>query len=338
MKRLNFLLVVLMSVSAIMLFVSCGKKDIGKSGPVTISYILWDANQLPAYEKCAETFMAENPDIKVEISQLGWGDYWTGLQTDMVAGIAPDVFTNHLAMYPDFASKGQLVDISEYVKRDGIDTSVYMNNLDGLWTTKDGKRYGLPKDWDTIAIVYNQDLLENAGISSEEANSLTWNPQDGGTFEKFIASLSIDKSGKNGLDPSFNPDEVVTYGMALNHFDDRGQGQFSPFAASTGWMYTDGLYSNNYHFDDPRFIDTIKWMVEMTEKGYLAPYEMTGKRSKQSVYFKSGSHPSGRLLDDRILHIQLRLSRWICETPRRTGWKKKHDQRIGRFYLEWIRA
>ncbi len=290
MRRLCAVLLIVL-VAATGLWAKGQKEE--STGPVTISYILWDANQLPAYEQCAQDFMAANPDIIVEINQLGWGDYWTGLQTDMVAGIAPDVFTDHLAMYPDFASKGQLVDLSEYIKRDNVNTSGYMNNLDGLWATQDGKRYGLPKDWDTIAIVYNQDKMDAAGITVEEANSLDWNPQDGGSFEDFIAALSVDASGRNGLDPAFDPENVACYGMALNHFDDRGQGQFSPFAVSTGWMYTDGLYDSNYHFDDPRFVDSIQWMVDMTEKGFLAPYEITGNGANS--LFTSGQ--AATLLD-----------------------------------------
>jgi ABC-type glycerol-3-phosphate transport system substrate-binding protein len=79
---------------------------------VTIEYWLWDANQLPAYQACADAFMAANPNIQVNITQSGWDDYWNGIQTGMVAGTAPDVFTNHLAKYPEFAAKEQLVDIS----------------------------------------------------------------------------------------------------------------------------------------------------------------------------------------------------------------------------------
>ena len=78
---------------------------------VTLEYWLWDANQLPAYQQCATDFMAKNPNITVNISQKGWDDYWSGIQNGMIAGNAPDVFTNHLAKYPEFASKGQLVDI-----------------------------------------------------------------------------------------------------------------------------------------------------------------------------------------------------------------------------------
>jgi multiple sugar transport system substrate-binding protein len=44
---------------------------------------------------------------------------------------------------------------------------------------------------------------------------------------------------------------------------------------STGWYYTDGIFKANYHYDDPRFIQTIQWMLDMTKKGFIAPYEAT---------------------------------------------------------------
>lgn len=242
--------------------------------PVTIKYILWDANQLPAYQKVADNFMAKNPDIKITIDQAGWNDYWTSLQTSMVGGTAPDVFTDHLAKYLDFAGKNQLVDLSSYVKRDKVDTKVYLPGLADLWT-KAGKVYGLPKDWDTICIVINKDVQKEAGVNDSDLSNLTWNPKDGGSFQKLIARLSLDKDGNNGLSPKFDAKNVVRYGFELAHSDDRGQAQFSSLALSTGWYYTDGTFKANYHYDDARFIATIQWMLDMQKKGFLAPYELT---------------------------------------------------------------
>jgi multiple sugar transport system substrate-binding protein len=246
--------------------------------PVTIKYTLWDANQLPAYQKVADDFMAKNPDIKIVIDQAGWNDYWTGLQTSMVGGTAPDVFTDHLAKVSDFVGKGQLVDLAPLVARDKVDTSVYLPGLADLWT-KAGKRYGLPKDWDTIAVVVNKDIQKEAGVTDAELAGLTWNPKDGGTFQKVLAKLTLDKNGNNGLAANFDPKNVVRYGMEIQHSDDRGQSQFSSFALSTGWYYTDGTFKANYHFDDPRFIQTIQWMLDMTKKGFICPYDVTALSS-----------------------------------------------------------
>ena len=259
-----------LSLAAGMLLLATGLM----ADPVTIKYILWDSAQQPAYQAVADAFQKANPNIKIEIGQLGWSDYWTGLQTGMVSGDVPDVFTDHLAMVNDFASKGQLVDLTPYVTKDKVDTTKYLNGLGDLWT-KNGKRWGLPKDWDTITIVYNKDMLKEAGYTEAEANSLTWNPKDGGTFEKFIAKLSLDKNGKNGLDPAFDPKNVVRYGFALSHSDDRGQAQFSPFAVSNNWMYTSGTFKADYKYDDPKFIESIDWMVKVTKKGWMADYPST---------------------------------------------------------------
>src|SRR4051812_43573286 len=39
---------------------------------VTITYQLWDSNQQPAYQACADKFHEQNPNITVKIEQLGW--------------------------------------------------------------------------------------------------------------------------------------------------------------------------------------------------------------------------------------------------------------------------
>src|SRR5215467_3721470 len=90
-------------------------------GGVTIRYQLWDANQQPAYQACADEFHKQNPNITVKIEQLGWGDYWSGIQTGMVGGTAPDVFTDHLAKYPEFAAEEQLVDLQPLVDKDKVE-------------------------------------------------------------------------------------------------------------------------------------------------------------------------------------------------------------------------
>ena len=254
---------------------------------VTIRYALWDSNQQPAYQQCADDFMAQNPNIQIEIEQTGWGDYWSDIQTAMVGGTAPDVFTNHLAKYPEFASKGQLVDIQPLVERDGVDTDRYIGELARLWT-RDGKRFGLPKDWDTISLVYNKEMLDAAGITVEELNSATWNPEDGGTFEEVVAKLTLDEDGNNGLSPDFDPDNVVQYGLATSYDDGGGaygQTQWSHFAYSNGFQFIDDLYATEYHYDDPKFIETIDWYQNlMTEKGYSAPFNQISSLGGQAMF------------------------------------------------------
>ena len=263
----------ILALAVVALLVS-GVSLVSAQEPVPISYWLWDTNQLPAYEQCAADFEAANPGIDVTITQLGWNDYWTGITTGFVSGTAPDVFTNHLAKYPEYVALGQLMDLQPLVDRDGVATDIYYPGLADLWT-REGARYGLPKDWDTVAVIYNADMMEAAGIGLDELNSMTWNPEDGGTFEQVIARLTIDAIGNNGLSPDFDKDNVVQYGYTGGSMGEAyGQSEWSWLTNTTGWTHNNGVWGDEYYYDDPRFIDTIEWLTSLwLEKGYVMPLE-----------------------------------------------------------------
>jgi multiple sugar transport system substrate-binding protein len=89
------------------------------------------------------------------------------------------VFTTHLSKYPEFVTQGQLVALDETLKADGVKTDIYQTGLADLWVGQDGKRYGLPKDFDTVAIFYNKKLIKDAGVADADLAKLTRNPTDG---------------------------------------------------------------------------------------------------------------------------------------------------------------
>lgn len=255
---------------------------------VTIRYSMWDSNQLPIYQQCADAFHAKNPGITVNVEQAGWDDYWNALQAGFISGDAPDVFTDHLAKYPEFAVKEQILDLEAYVQRDGLDLGVYLPGLADLWV-REGKRYGLPKDWDTIAIFYNADMFEKAGIDPAIMKEWTWNAQDGGAFEQVIAQLTLDDQGRNGLDPNFDKTKVVQYGFIHQGGGGfAGQTQWSMFAASNGFKFTDGPWSKVYHYDDPKLAETLEWYAGLITKGYAPTVEtLTGVGG--DAYFIAGN-------------------------------------------------
>jgi multiple sugar transport system substrate-binding protein len=256
---------------------------------VELRYSLWDANQLPAYESCAAAFNTANPGISVTVEQLGWDDYWNGITTGFVSGTAPDVFTNHLAKYPEFAETGTILPINDYVAADAVDTAQYFPGLVDLWKTPDGEQYGLPKDWDTIALVANKQMLADAGIDEASLADLTWNPQDGGTFEETIAALSVDTNGVRGNEPGFDPASVATYGFGLvNTGGGNGQTEWSWLAVSNGWTFMDQpFWGTSFNYDDPKFIETIDWIKGVIDKGYAPPFEVFSATGHNDL-FKAG--------------------------------------------------
>lgn len=142
------------------------------SAQTTISYAIWDNNQLPVHEQIAAAFEAENPDVEVDIQVVPWGNYWDKLQTAVAGGEAYDVFWMNGPNLPVYAGNGVLMNLQERVAADGVDTSVYPRSLVELYSL-DGNLYGLPKDFDTIALFYNKDMFDAAGIDYPTAD-WTW--------------------------------------------------------------------------------------------------------------------------------------------------------------------
>ena len=148
---------------------------------VEVKYMLWDSNQMPAYRQCAVAFEKRHPGITVKITQSGWGDYWTAISTGIISGTAPDVFTNHLAKYPELVQNEQLVDLAPLIARDRFDPGIFTPGLFDIWG-RGGKQFGIPKDWDTIGLVVNMEAAKKSGVSLERLQNMTWNPHDGGSF------------------------------------------------------------------------------------------------------------------------------------------------------------
>ncbi|WP_060882438.1 ABC transporter substrate-binding protein [Streptomyces caniscabiei] len=262
------------------LVTGCAQGDGTGASSNTVTYWLWDANQLPAYQACAEGFEKENPGLKVRISQLGWSDYWTKLTAGFIAGTQPDVFTDHIQKFGQFAD----LEVLEPLDDLGIEDSDYQPGLAANWIGQDGHRYGSPKDWDTVALFYNKKLAKDAGLTADELNGLSWNPEDGGTFEKAVAHLTVDGKGRRGDEPGFDRNDVKVYGLASNGggYAD-GQTQWSPFTGSAGWSYTDkARWGTKYRYDSADFQSVIKWYFGLAEKGYMVPFSDYNVQSNQA--------------------------------------------------------
>ncbi|WP_457098910.1 ABC transporter substrate-binding protein [Microbacterium sp. P5_E9] len=277
MKKLSPL--VALAALPLVLLTGCatGASAGSEAAPAEITYWLWDSNQQPAYEQCAADFADANPGASVKIEAYGWDDYFQTLTTSLVGGDAPDVITNHASFFPQLASTGQLLPLDDVVKDEGIDLDAYQAGLPELWVGEDGNRYGLPKDWDTVATIYNAGYLADAGLTPEDLQDLSWNPEDGGSWEATIAHLSVDKNGVRGDEAGYDPANVAVYGLGLkakSGIGAFGQTQWSPYALSNNWTYADeNPFGKSFNYADDEYIETIAWWRSLITKGYMPSYE-----------------------------------------------------------------
>ncbi len=237
----------------------------GVNGPVNLTYALWDQNEQVGYQQSVNQFMKLHPNIHVTIEQTPWGSYWQKLSTEFAAGNAPDVFWDHLAYFPTFVQQGQLMDLTPLIQQDKIDMSQYYPTLVSEWTYNN-KVYGLPKDWDTIAVIYNKQLFKQAGLP--DPTSMTWNPTDGGTFLQMAQKLTIDKNGKHPTDPGFDAKHISQYGYVSENNSQEG---FWNFIAMNGGKIIDKQFGQNFLYNQPQSVQALQFLVDLVNKYHVSP-------------------------------------------------------------------
>ncbi|MCR6487630.1 sugar ABC transporter substrate-binding protein [Amycolatopsis sp. OK19-0408] len=250
------------------LVAACGGGSASGSGS-TVNWWTWDDKQAAAYQTCASAFEKANPGTTVKITQYNVDDYFTKLTAGFVGGTAPDAFQNSVQYFQAYASQHQLLPLDDLIARDKFDLKRFSVGVDS-WKFTDGKQYALPLDWSATGLYYNTDAITKAGYTPADLAKLTWNPDDGGTFEKVAAHLSVDKNGVRGDQPGFDKDHVATYGTGqLASRDFIGEATWSSFAMTTGWRLADKQsWPTTFSYGDPVFAKTLRWVRSLTDRGF----------------------------------------------------------------------
>ena len=128
----------------------------------TISFYYWDEGQKEGMDAMVDLFEAQYPNITVESTIIPWNQYWTKLQTSLPSGTGPDVFWMNLYI-SDYLDAGLILDITDKVAEAGIDLSKFPQGVLDLYTY-DNRLYGIPKDFDSIAICYNKAIFDELGV------------------------------------------------------------------------------------------------------------------------------------------------------------------------------
>jgi multiple sugar transport system substrate-binding protein len=273
------------AAASVLLAGACSAGSGTSGGGNQLNWWTWDPNQAAAYQTCAAAFEKANPGVTVKISQYDVGDYFTKLTADMVAGDAPDAFQDSVQYFPGFANQSQLLDLGPYISSSHYDLGQFSVGVNS-WKYTDGKQYGLPLDWAATAIYYNQGLLKSAGYTQSEIDSLSWNPSNGGTFQKMIAHMTVDKNGVRGDQPGFNKNDVAVYGIGVLNSDDFiGQTSWSDLTPTTGWSFGNKAdWPTQINYNDPRFVQTMDWIKSLATDGYMPPFgEYTQANGQASV-------------------------------------------------------
>ena len=159
---------------------ACGADEPADSGgPVTLTMSAWSMKTTPEFQKLAEAFQAQNPEVKVEFKEYDATNYDTQLTADLAAGNGPDLYVlKNIKNFITYQAGDQLLDVSDVA--DGLGDKV-----NGLGNYKvDGVTYAVPYRQDSWYLYYNKDLFTAAGVTPP-TETWTW-----AEYEKAVADLT----------------------------------------------------------------------------------------------------------------------------------------------------
>lgn len=146
-----------------------------KSSDGTITMQIWDTAQRDGMQALADAYHEQNPDVTVEIQVTSWDEYWTKLEAAATSNTLPDVFWMHTNYILQYADNGMLADLTDLYADESATyytdhySDVSISNASG----SDGKIYGVPKDKDTVGLVYNKEMFDAANVAYPD-ETWTW--------------------------------------------------------------------------------------------------------------------------------------------------------------------
>lgn len=162
---------------------------------------IWDNVQLPGLQAITDLW-TEQSGIDVNIQVVTWDEYWTLLEAGATGGSLPDVFWMHSNSAQMYMENDMLLDLTKYIKKsDVVKMENYYQGISELYSYK-GKQYAMPKDHDTIALLYNKAIFDKCGIAYPD-ETWTWD-------DYYAAGKAITEAGNGEF-----------YGAAMNTTNDQ---------------------------------------------------------------------------------------------------------------------
>ncbi|KJL41646.1 extracellular solute-binding protein [Microbacterium trichothecenolyticum] len=165
---------------------------------VTLNFAWWgDASRAERYEAAIDIFEKANPNITIQTSFAGFGDYWTARNTEAASRSLPDVFQMDLAYLAEYGGFGHVVPLDDYfgdlINVDAIDPSLVDAGA------VDDEVFGLSSSSSTLATLFNGPLLEQLGVEVPEGQ-VTWDEWDEFLAEVSAAGAANDPAVYGGQD------------------------------------------------------------------------------------------------------------------------------------------
>ena len=131
------------------------------SGEITFWHSFTQGPRLEAIQAAADSFMKENPDVKINIETFSWGDFYTKWTTGLASGNVPDMSTAQPGHVVEMMDAEAIISVDDLIDDIGRDRFAEATLSEG---EKDGVCYSLPLYSHAQVMWYRKDLLAEAGL------------------------------------------------------------------------------------------------------------------------------------------------------------------------------
>lgn len=236
--------------------------------PGELTLWLWDENWAEVIGDSIELWKEEYcPGAEVTIEVNPWGQYWDLLKTAAASGDLPDVFTMNQPNAYFYIRNDALLDLQPYFEETGIDIDVWGSGMIGPYRGLDGEGlYAAPVEWVTVAIYYNKDMIEAAGL---EPPTSDWDWND---FADYAEALTDEEAG--------------VYGAAVYL---EYQSGFPNWIAMTGVSPLITPDRSRCTLLDEGSLEALQFLKDLTDAGYMPSPSILGGTSPDDAFnmFKS---------------------------------------------------
>jgi multiple sugar transport system substrate-binding protein len=129
--------------------------------------VMWERSggNSTVVERLVAAWNEKNPDRKIVLTFIPHTEMVPKLAQAIASGEVPDLMGLDLIYGPQFASAGQLEDVTSYFEGDPTLATASPGHI--KVATYDGKLYGVPLYADVSALFWNKDLFRKAGLDPE---------------------------------------------------------------------------------------------------------------------------------------------------------------------------
>ena len=233
------------------------EQEVAEQEPVelTLWYSSGAALRNEATEMLVESFMEKYPWITVNAEGFGFADYRTKVDTATAAGTAPDVLWMNPERVPLYVYNEAFRSLENLAPQGYIDD--YYAPVQGDMT-RAGGLYSIPLWNSTEALLYNQDIIEAAGLEPPKTHEEAW------SFEEFRDAVeAVTKVADDG----------TTEVWGFSTFYPLSAYTQEPWLNSTGARFMDPAEETYLGYtDSDEMVEHFKWYQDLYLDG-LAPAE-----------------------------------------------------------------